>query len=56
MAEHRLDAAPDTVHWGYLDAALKPHIIVDFGQLRDDLDRLRRAATDADTGLGLPCT
>ena len=31
MAEHRLDAAPDTVHWGYLDAALKPHIIVDSG-------------------------
>ena len=31
MAEHRLDAAPDTVHWGYLDAALKPLITVDFG-------------------------
>ena len=31
MADHRLDAAPDTVHWGYLDATLKPHIIVDFG-------------------------
>jgi acetamidase/formamidase len=31
MAEHRLEAAPDTVHWGYLDAALKPHIIVDSG-------------------------
>ena len=29
MAELRLSAAPDTVHWGYLDAALKPHIIVD---------------------------
>ena len=28
MAEHRLDAAPDTVHWGYLDAALKLHIVV----------------------------
>ncbi len=31
MADHRLDAAPDTVHWGYLDATLKPHIIVDSG-------------------------
>ena len=31
MAEHRLDAAPDTVHWGYLDAALKPLITVDSG-------------------------
>src|SRR5947207_13461696 len=24
MADHRIDAAPDTVHWGYFDAALKP--------------------------------
>jgi acetamidase/formamidase len=31
MTEHRLDAAPDTVHWGYLDAALKPHIMVNSG-------------------------
>jgi acetamidase/formamidase len=31
MAEHRLDAAPDTVHWGYLDAALKPLVTVDSG-------------------------
>ena len=31
MTEHRLDAAPETVHWGYLDAMLKPHIVVDSG-------------------------
>ena len=31
MAAHRLDAAPDTVHWGYFDAALKPLIAVDSG-------------------------
>jgi acetamidase/formamidase len=31
MAEHRLDAAPDTVHWGYLDAALKPLLTIDSG-------------------------
>jgi len=31
MANHRLDAAPDTVHWGYFDAALKPLITVDPG-------------------------
>jgi hypothetical protein len=24
MATHRLDAGPDTVHWGFFDAALKP--------------------------------
>jgi len=31
MATHRLDAAADTVHWGFFDAALKPLIIVDPG-------------------------
>ena len=28
---HRLDPAPDTVHWGYFDAALPPRIEVDSG-------------------------
>jgi len=31
MATHRLDAAPDTVHWGYFDATLKPLLTVDSG-------------------------
>src|SRR5580693_7423431 len=31
MTTHRLDAAPDTVHWGYFDAKLKPLITVDPG-------------------------
>jgi acetamidase/formamidase len=31
MAAHRLDASPDTVHWGYFDAALKPLLTVDSG-------------------------
>jgi acetamidase/formamidase len=31
MAQHRLDAAPGTVHWGYFDAALKPLVTVDSG-------------------------
>ena len=31
MATHRLDAGPDTVHWGFFDAALKPLITVDSG-------------------------
>jgi acetamidase/formamidase len=31
MKTHRLDAAPDTVHWGFFDAALKPLITVDPG-------------------------
>src|SRR5215207_514475 len=31
MANHRLDAAPETVHWGFFDAALKPLITVASG-------------------------
>jgi acetamidase/formamidase len=31
MRTHRLDAATDTVHWGFFDAALKPLITVDPG-------------------------
>ncbi len=31
MAQHRLDASADTVHWGYFDAALKPLITIDSG-------------------------
>jgi len=31
MANHRLDAAPETVHWGFFDAALKPLLTVNSG-------------------------
>jgi acetamidase/formamidase len=31
MATHRLEAGPETVHWGYFDANLKPLITVDPG-------------------------
>jgi acetamidase/formamidase len=31
MAVHRLDASPETVHWGFYDAALKPLITVESG-------------------------
>ena len=31
MRTHRLDAGPDTVHWGYFDAALKPLMTVEPG-------------------------
>jgi acetamidase/formamidase len=30
-ATHRLDAGPDTVHWGYFDASLKPLLTVEPG-------------------------
>jgi acetamidase/formamidase len=31
VAEHRLDASPDTVHWGYFDAGLAPLLTVEPG-------------------------
>src|SRR6478752_9281650 len=31
MANHRLDAAPETVHWGYFDARLNPLLTVSSG-------------------------
>ena len=31
MTHHRLDAAPDTVHWGFFDAALKPVLTIESG-------------------------
>ncbi len=31
MADYRLDASPDTVHWGYFDAGLAPLLTVDSG-------------------------
>ena len=31
MPSHRIDAAPETVHWGYFDAALPPILTVDPG-------------------------
>jgi acetamidase/formamidase len=31
MASHRVDAGPDTVHWGYFDAGLPPVLTVDPG-------------------------
>jgi len=31
MTHHRLDAAPDTVHWGYFDASLKPVLTIESG-------------------------
>ena len=31
MTTHRLDAGPDTVHWGFFDASLKPLVTVESG-------------------------
>ncbi len=32
MSNHRLEAAPDTVHWGFFDARLAPQLAIDSGQ------------------------
>ncbi len=32
MTQHRLDAAPDTVHWGYFDAGLAPRHTIRSGE------------------------
>ncbi|GGK17357.1 acetamidase/formamidase family protein [Salinarimonas ramus] len=32
MSTHRLDASPQTVHWGYFDAALAPRLEIDSGE------------------------
>jgi acetamidase/formamidase len=31
MAHHRLEAGPDTIHWGYFDARLAPRLTVESG-------------------------
>ncbi|MBL0405016.1 acetamidase/formamidase family protein [Microvirga aerilata] len=31
MAEYRIDASPDTVHWGYFDAGLAPRLTAESG-------------------------
>ncbi|HVL70318.1 MAG TPA: acetamidase/formamidase family protein [Beijerinckiaceae bacterium] len=31
MAQHRIEAGPDTVHWGYFDAGLAPVLTIDSG-------------------------
>ena len=31
MATHRLEASPETVHWGFFDAKLPPQLTIDSG-------------------------
>ncbi|MCO5072936.1 MAG: acetamidase/formamidase family protein [Rhizobiaceae bacterium] len=33
MSSHRLDAAPDTVHWGYFSSELQPRLTIDSGDV-----------------------
>jgi acetamidase/formamidase len=56
MATHRLDAAPDTVHWGFFDAALKPLITVDSGDtvVISSVSGPASAMPEAASGLTVP--
>src|SRR5580693_1212718 len=56
MTTHRLDAAPDTVHWGYFDAKLKPLITVDPGDtvVISTVSGALGYLPEADSGLVVP--
>jgi acetamidase/formamidase len=56
MKTHRLDAAPDTVHWGFFDAALKPLITVDPGDevTISTVSGPPSAMPDARSGMAVP--
>ncbi len=53
MRTHRLDAAPDTVHWGFFDAALKPLLTDRLRRHRHDLDGVGHAEQMPKPGSGL---
>ncbi len=56
MRTHRLDAAPDTVHWGFFDASLKPLITVEPGDvvIISTVSGGPTQMPEADSGLAVP--
>ncbi|HTV36236.1 MAG TPA: acetamidase/formamidase family protein [Xanthobacteraceae bacterium] len=56
MQTYRLDASPETVHWGFFDAALKPLITVDPGDtvVISTVSGPANAMPAADSGLTVP--
>ena len=56
MRTHRLDAASDTVHWGFFDAALKPLIVIEPGDeiVISTVSGGPAAMPKAGTGLAVP--
>ena len=56
MPTHRLDAAPETVHWGFFDSALKPLLTVDSGDtiMISTVSGDRAATPKPDSGLTVP--
>jgi acetamidase/formamidase len=56
MRTHRLDAAPDTVHWGFFDASLKPVVTVESGDeiTMSTLSGAPEAMPQSSSGLTVP--
>ena len=56
MRKHRVDAGPDTVHWGFFDAGLKPLITIDPGDevTMSTVSGPPEAMPKADSGLTVP--
>ena len=56
MRSHRLDAGPDSVHWGFFDAGLKPLITIDPGDeiTLSTVSGAPEAMPKAGSGLSVP--
>ncbi len=56
MAEHRLDAGPGTVHWGFFDAALEPLLKVRSGDtlVMSSVSGAASQMPDESSGLAVP--
>ena len=56
MTSHRLDAGPDTVHWGYFDAALEPLLTIEPGDtvVISTVSGPASAMPPPDSGLAVP--
>jgi acetamidase/formamidase len=56
MRKHRVEAGPDSVHWGFFDAALKPLITIESGDevTMSTVSGSREAMPQPDSGLTVP--
>ena len=56
MQKHRVDAGPDSVHWGFFDAALKPLITIESGDevTMSTVSGPREAMPKPESGLTVP--
>ena len=56
MRKHRVDAGPDTVHWGFFDAGLNPLITIDPGDevTISTVSGPPEAMPKAESGLAVP--